>query len=108
MNNTTAKFGHAPRYVVIANPNSKRWQAYARDLSAFWERQGVRPEVEVVPWSIVIEADGSLDRLAAFDRPALVRLESPGRDSTVARLLLQTGCRDHPAEAAIDWSNIPY
>jgi hypothetical protein len=25
-----------PRYVLIANPGGKRWQAYAPELTAFW------------------------------------------------------------------------
>ena len=80
-----------PRYVAIANPAGKRWQAYRPELEAFWAERGAIPEVEVVPWSAVVPRDGDLDGLAAFDRPALVRLESPGRDWDVARLLLQAG-----------------
>ncbi len=98
----------APRYIAIANPDSKRWQAYSRDLSAFWQERGINPEVEVVPWSAVIPADGKVDHLPAFDRAALVRLESPRRDPAVARLLLQAGCRDNPKEPAIDWSAVPH
>src|SRR5437588_855680 len=43
-----------PRYVAIANPEGKRWQAYAGDLAAFWAERGVRPEVLVVPWRDVV------------------------------------------------------
>jgi hypothetical protein len=97
-----------PRYVVLANPDSKRWQAYSADLAAFWQERGVRPEVEVVPWAEVVPRDGNLDSLAAFDRPALVRLESPGRDHRVAQLLLQAGARDAPDEVLTDWAALPY
>jgi hypothetical protein len=96
-----------PRYVAIANPDGKRWQAYAPELTAFWREQGVEPEVEVVPWRQVVPRDGDLDGLSAFDRPALVRLESPGRDWEVTRLLLQAGSRAADDHAA-DWSHLPY
>jgi glutathione synthase/RimK-type ligase-like ATP-grasp enzyme len=97
-----------PRYVVLANPDSLRWQAYAPELDAFWAERGVRAEVEVVPWRDVVPRDGNLDGLAAFDRPALVRLESPGRDWEVARLLLAAGARAVPGEAEEDWLALPY
>jgi hypothetical protein len=96
-----------PRYVAIANPEGKRWQAYARDLEAFWQARGVRPAVEVVPWREVVPRDGDLDGLAAFDEPAVVRLESPGRDFEVARLLLEAGGRAVPGEPT-DWSALVY
>ncbi len=96
-----------PRYVAIANPAGKRWQAYAPQLEAFWAERGARPEVEVVPWSAVVPRDGDLDGLAAFDRPALVRLESPGRDWDVARLLLQAGEREEGGDGA-RWAQLPY
>jgi hypothetical protein len=98
----------ALRYVGIANPDGKRWRAYAQDLNAFWTARGVQPEVEVVPWSAVVPRDGNLDDLPAFDRPALVRLESPGRDFEVTKLLLQVGVREVPEEAGRDWASLPY
>jgi hypothetical protein len=94
-----------PRYVAIANPAGKRWQMYAPELEAFWAERGVRPEVEVVPWSAVVPRDGELDDLPAFDRPALVRLESPGRDWDVARLLLQAGEREDGGDD--QWAALP-
>jgi hypothetical protein len=97
-----------PRYIAIANPDSKRWQTYAQELAGFWAEQSIRPDVEVVPWSMLVPREGRLDGLAAFDRPALVRLESPGRDFEVTRLLLQAGTRDLPTEAATDWLYLPY
>jgi hypothetical protein len=97
-----------PRYVVIANPDSKRWLAYAPDLHAFWARRGVRPDVEVVSWRVIVPRDGNLDGLPAFDRPAVVRLESPGRDWEVTRLLLQAGARAVPDEPPADWLALPY
>jgi len=80
-----------PRYVTICNPDGKRWQAYAHALEAFWAARGARPEVAVVSWREVIPRRGDLEGLTAFDAPALVRLESPGRDFEVTKLLLAAG-----------------
>ncbi len=95
------------RYVAVANPDGKRWQAYSRDLSAFWSERDVRPEVEVVPWREVVPRDGDLDGLPAFDRPALVRLDSPGRDFEVTKLLLAAGARD-AGEEGDAWLSLAY
>jgi hypothetical protein len=97
-----------PRYVILANPDGIRWQTYAPELAGFWAERGERPEVEVVPWRAVVPLDGNLDGLAAFDRPAVVRLESPGRDWEVARQLLAAGAREEPAEANPDWLGLEY
>jgi hypothetical protein len=96
-----------PRYVAIANPAGLRWQAYAPELESFWAARGVQPDVEVVPWSAVVPRDGDLDGLPAFDRPALVRLESPGRDWDVSKLLLQAGEREDGGDGA-RWAALPY
>lgn len=82
-----------PRYVVIANPDGLRWRAYEPELLGYWREQGVEPEVVVVPWRDVVPREGNLDGIPAFDRPAIVRLESPGRDWDVTRQLLSTGAR---------------
>jgi hypothetical protein len=92
-----------PRYVLIANPGTKRCEAYRRELLAFWAARGVTPSVDVVPWADVVPRDGNLDDLAAFDRPGVVRLESPGKNADVTRLLLEAGARDDPAEPPRDW-----
>jgi len=95
-----------PRHVLIANPGTKRCETYHRELLTFWAERGVTPEVEVVPWSEVAPRDGNLDDLPAFDRPAMVRLESPGKDERVLRLLLEAGARDDPAEPPCDWRSL--
>jgi hypothetical protein len=95
-----------PRYVLIANPGTKRCETYRRELLTFWAGRGVMPEVEVVPWADVVPRDGCLDDLPAFDRPAVVRLESPGKDGRVLRLLLEAGARDDPAEPPCDWRSL--
>jgi glutathione synthase/RimK-type ligase-like ATP-grasp enzyme len=96
----------APRYVLIANPGTKRCETYRRELRAFWAALGVTPEMELVPWADVVPRDGSLDGLPALDRPAVVRLESPGKDGRVLRLLLEAGARDDPAEPPCDWRTL--
>ncbi|HEX5270922.1 MAG TPA: STM4014 family protein [Gemmataceae bacterium] len=93
----------APRYVLIANPGTKRCETYRRELLLFWAGRGVTPEVDVVPWADVVPRDGNLDGLPAFDRPAVVRLESPGKDDRVTRLMLEAGARDDPTEPPRDW-----
>jgi hypothetical protein len=96
-----------PRYIILANPDSLRWQNYAPELTAFWSSRGVEPDIQVVSWRDVIVRDGNLDDLPAFDKPALVRMESPGRDWHVAQLLLQAGCRE-TGEEGTDFLAMPY
>ena len=95
-----------PRYLLIANPGTKRCETYHRELLAFWANRGVAPEVVVVPWADVVPRDGNVDHLPAFDRPAVVRLESPGKDERVTRLLLEAGAREDPAEPPCDWRSL--
>lgn len=97
-----------PRYVVVANPDSKRWLAYEPELRGFWQARGVAADVELVPWSVVVPRAGNLAGLAAFDRPAIVRLESPGRDWDVARQLLRLGARERQRADADDFLALPY
>jgi glutathione synthase/RimK-type ligase-like ATP-grasp enzyme len=96
-----------PRYLLIANPTTKRCATYHRELLAFWANRHVTPEIVVVPWADVIPRDGQLDHLPAFDRPAVLRLESPGKDDGVTRLLLEAGARDDPTEPPCDWRLLP-
>jgi hypothetical protein len=88
---------------MIAGPGTKRCETYRAELRAFWAARGAAVEPDVVPWTEVIARDGNLDTLPAFDRPAVVRLESPGKDDSAARLLLEAGARDDPAEPPRDW-----
>jgi hypothetical protein len=97
----------APRYVLIANPGTKRCETYRAELDAYWRERGVTPDVTVVPWAEVVPRNGNLDDLPAFDRPALVRLESPGKCDDVTRLLLEVGARDDPREPPFDWRSLP-
>lgn len=93
----------APRYVLIANLGTKRCATYRSELEAYWKARGCEVELDVVPWVSVIPLDGNLDTLPAFDRPAVVRVESPGKDDTATRLLLEAGARGDPAEPVRDW-----
>src|SRR3954471_2768480 len=96
-----------PRYVLIANPGTKRCETYLRELAAWWAARGATPEVELVPWADVVARDGDQDGLPAFDRPAVVRLESPGKDDQVTRLLLAAGAGADRAEPPRDWRALP-
>jgi hypothetical protein len=96
-----------PRYLLIANPGSKRFETYHRELLTFWANRRVTPEILVVPWADVVPRDGNLDGLPAFDRPAVVRLESPGKNECVTRMMLEAGAREDPAEPPCDWQSLP-
>jgi hypothetical protein len=93
---------------VLANPDGLRWRAYEPELRATWAARGATPEVVVVPWRDVIAAEGRLDDIAAFDRPAVVRLESPGRDWEVSRLLLRLGSLAEDDATETDWLGLEY
>ena len=97
-----------PRYVVLANPESLRWRAYEPELRAFWAAQGISPDIVLVPWRAAIAAEGQLDALPAFDRPAIVRLESPGRDWDVSRMLLRLGSIAENDATGVDWLGLEY
>lgn len=94
------------RYVVLANPGSIRRQFYQRELTEFWARRGLRPEVTLIPWRRVIPRDGNLDALGGLDEPALVRMESPGRDFEVTKLLLEAGQRAAPEQPQTAWGSL--
>jgi hypothetical protein len=97
-----------PRYVVLANPDSLRWRAYEPELRAFWASRGATPDIVVVPWRDVVAAEGQLDALPAFDLPAIVRLESPGRDWEVSRMLLRLGSLVENEATETDWLGLEY
>jgi glutathione synthase/RimK-type ligase-like ATP-grasp enzyme len=93
-----------PRYIVVANPDGKRWQAYERDLLAFWRRRGHEPNVTLIPWREVVARGGNIDALLIGDQPSIFRLESPGRDLEVMRLLLEAGDESANSHA---WRTMP-
>ena len=95
-----------PRYVVVCNPDTPRGRAYPAELRDFWAARGVTPEVVVVPWADVVPVDGCLDGLPAFDRPAVVKLESPGKSDAVYRQLLDAGSREMPLEPRRSWADL--
>ncbi|HKB05681.1 MAG TPA: STM4014 family protein [Gemmataceae bacterium] len=90
-----------PRHVVIANPASKRWLAYEQDWRSVWAQTTDPPELVLVPWADVVARLGNLDGVAEFDQPAVVRLESPGRDERVTRLLVAAGDTSVPNDAPL-------
>jgi hypothetical protein len=89
-----------PQYVLIANPGTPRCETYRREFDAFW---GGHADLVVVPWADIVARDGDLDDLPAFDRPAVVRLESPGKCDDVYRRMLAVGAREDPAAPPQDW-----
>jgi hypothetical protein len=91
---------------MIANPGTKRCETYREELVAYWQARGAAVDLEVVPWAEVVPRDGNLDDIPSFDKPAIVRLESPGKDDLATRLLLEAGARDDPAEPPRDWRSL--
>jgi glutathione synthase/RimK-type ligase-like ATP-grasp enzyme len=75
-------------YAVIADPQSLRWQLYQQAIDK------INPPVRIVllPWQTVIEREGEIDELLPADA-SLLRVESPARDFSLIRLLLQAGQR---------------
>jgi hypothetical protein len=96
------------RYLLIANPGTKRCETYRAELAAFWASRNVAVELEILPWAELVPRDGNLLGHPAADRPAIVRMESPGKDARVARLLLEAGARADPNEPARDWQSCNY
>jgi len=94
------------RYVLIANPGSPRCQTYQREFREYWTGRAQAADLDVVPWPDVISRLGNLDGLPAFDGPAVVRLESPGKDRHVTRLLVEAGALDDPDEPPRDWRTV--
>jgi glutathione synthase/RimK-type ligase-like ATP-grasp enzyme len=66
----------APRFAVVGNPGSRRVELFARAVQA----AGVR-EPRVLPWREVLTGGG------VFAPGETVRVESPGEDAVVERLL---------------------
>jgi glutathione synthase/RimK-type ligase-like ATP-grasp enzyme len=90
---------NVPCYVHVANPDGKRWQAYQSALFGFWRKRGVEPNVLLIPWREVVPRFGQFDELQSDNAPAIFRLESPGRDQEVMRLLLEAGDESCPPES---------
>jgi hypothetical protein len=78
-----------PRYLVIANPGTPRAVAYERELREFWS--GHEVEIVLVPWAKLIAAQGRFEALPEFDKPAFVKIESPGKSDEVAHEFLKLG-----------------
>lgn len=94
----------APRYTVVADPASRRWEYYHRELLQFWRSRRREPEINVVSWRDLIDRDGCLDGLPVGDAPSLLRIESPARNFGIKRALLQAGERDE-GRAPSAWEN---
>jgi glutathione synthase/RimK-type ligase-like ATP-grasp enzyme len=98
----------SPRYILVANPGTKRCETYRRELFAYWAQRGQRPEFEIIPWAEIVARRGNLDDLPAFERPAIVRLESPGKNPYVYRQFLEVGSFGDPAEEQRGWREVEF
>ena len=77
---------------MIADPSSRRWEFYQRELRQFWQKRNCEPVITVVPWRDLIDSDGRFPDSIAGET-SLLRIESPARDFAVKRALLQAGDR---------------
>ncbi len=79
-----------PDYVVIVDPNSLRWAHYQSALEQHLEQFEIRSKIHVLEWAEVIRRDGNIaDQLPTG--PFLLRIESPGREFSLFRALMQAG-----------------
>ena len=95
----------ASTLILIANPGSKRCDSFRREFDEFRRSHSLPMALELVSWADVVPTDGNLDGIAGFDRPAIVRLESPGKDDRVYRQMLEAGDREDLKEPATDWGS---
>ena len=72
-----------PRYIAIVNPDGKRWQAYHRDLRAFWEAHRVGQELPVAGHDLGVGAGIGAQLLVAGQRELPVAAHV---DRTAARI----------------------
>ena len=79
-----------PDYVVVADPNSLRWQHYSAELRDFLQPFRPQPRIHLVPWNELIKAKGDLSAWCPAG-PFLLRIESPARNFEIFRGLLQLG-----------------
>ncbi|VTS07155.1 STM4014 family protein [Tuwongella immobilis] len=84
--------------IVIANPNSKRWQHFHHDWLAFSAAHPAQPQLTLIPWADWLAAHGDLSPWLADHPPAYLRLESPGRDQAVVQALWQFAASSPIAE----------
>ena len=85
---------------VFCNPESRRAEGFSIALARAWRQ---RPTM--VPWQWVLEGADWEKRLRTT--PNFLRLESPGRNWAVEKLLLLRGDAVEDEEAARSWRRIP-
>jgi hypothetical protein len=82
-----------PRYTIVADPNSLRYEFYMRELDEFWRLRNRTPQIKTVSWSDLIDADGRIEEFDCNPDESCLRIESPARGFGVIRRLLQAGQR---------------
>ena len=90
-----------PRYVLIANPGTRRCETYRRELAAFWAARGATPEVEVVPGRRWPGGTAIWTGCRRSTDPPSSGWSRRARTTTSTRLLLEAGARDDPSRAAV-------
>lgn len=90
------------RWVVVGNPDGRRVALFQEALTAGEHR---RPPAVVVAWADLLAGRADLGDVV---RPGdLVRIESPGRDFAVERLLLARGAAEPDEEGDGAYAGIP-
>ncbi len=97
---------HPPRFILIANAGTPRCSHFCSEFKGYLRTGQAEPELHVVPWAEVIARGGDLADLALFDEPAIVRIESPGKDYQVTQLLLESGAHGNPSESRVNWREV--
>lgn len=79
-----SRSGSDPRFVLVSNPGSRRTELFQAALTASTARRA-----HVVPWGDLLT--GAVDLSEVVCAGDVVRIESPGKDFEVERLLLMLG-----------------
>lgn len=85
---------------LFCNPESRRTEGFSIALG-----RSLRQRPILIPWERVISNGGWSGRLRPS--PRFLRLESPGRNWTVERLLLMVGSTIEDEESARGWRRLP-
>lgn len=84
-----------PRFVVIGNPENRRVQMFQAAVATMADLFGCAPECQVVAYENLLSGRQPLD--SVLSPGSILRIDSPGENFAVERLLIARG-----AEAALD------
>ena len=102
------------RLVCIADSQSKRWSAFDDSIEEYANATGDTIEIVLIQWIELIQSDGDLSIIESFDQdsfehsPAVVRIESPGKNHEVMLGLVKAGVRESGLGAESEWLESEY